>query len=56
MSTQEDMVNPGFPGIYSHCWEKKTVLVVRVVRLWICASAILVSPPDPAAEVGGIYI
>lgn len=35
---------------------KKTVLVVRVVRLWICASAILVSPPDPAAEVGGIYI
>lgn len=35
---------------------KKTILVVRVVRLWICASAILVSPPDPAAEVGGIYI
>lgn len=35
---------------------KKTVLVVRVVRLWVCASAILVSPPDPAAEVGGIYI
>lgn len=34
----------------------KTILVVRVVRLWICASAILVSPPDPAAEVGGIYI
>lgn len=35
---------------------KETILVVRVVRLWICASAILVSPPDPAAEVGGIYI
>lgn len=35
---------------------KKTILLVRVVRLWICASTILVSPPDPAAEVGGIYI
>lgn len=34
----------------------KTILVVRVVRLCICASAILVSPPDPVAEVGGIYI
>lgn len=51
MSMQET----GFPG-FSHYWEKTPILVVRVVRLWICASTILVSPPDPAAEVGGIYI
>lgn len=38
--------------------EKKNnpILVVRVARLWISASAIPVSPPDPVAEVGGIYI
>ena len=35
---------------------KKTILVVRAAMLWISASAIPVSPPDPAAEVGGIYI
>lgn len=35
---------------------KKTILVVRAARLWISASASPVFPPDPAAEVGGIYI
>ena len=46
----------GFPGIRSQRWGKKTILVVRAARLWISASAIPVSPPDPAAEVGGTYI
>lgn len=45
-----------FLGSTPTAGKKKIILVVRVVRLWICASAILVSPPDPAAEVGGIYI
>lgn len=50
-------IGAGFPGIRSQHWGKKNpILVVRAARLWISASAISVSPPDPAAEVGGIYI
>lgn len=51
-------VGAGFPGIRSQHWgeKKNPILVVRVARLWISASAIPVSPSDPAAEVGGIYI
>lgn len=44
------------PGSAPSAGKKPLILVVRVVRLWISASAIPDSPPDPVAEVGGIYI